>query len=278
MKNMRLSFKGSLLTGGVLLGLIVLLGVLAPWVAPHDPLDVDLLNRLAPPSRKYPFGTDHLGRDVLSRLIYGIRTSVLIACAITVTTLCISLPIGLLIGYVRGRVDQLVMRAIDGVLAFPDIILTVAIVGILGPGFVNMTLAIIAVRWAGYVRYIRTLVQKACQEDYVRYARLSGNSHVRVLRRYVLPQVLPQLLVYAVWDIGRVVLMVAGLSFLGLGVQPPKPEWGVMLHDATSYFQVAPHVMIFPGLAIMLFVLACQLLGDRFSEKGAAEWRMGQDR
>lgn len=161
MKKIRLSFQGSLLAGGVLFGLIVLLGLLAPWVAPHDPLQVDLLNRLAPPSRKYPFGTDHLGRDVLSRLIYGIRTSVLIACAITVATLCFSLPIGLLIGYVRGRVDQLIMRGIDGVLAFPDIILTVAIVGILGPGFVNMTLAIIAVRWAGYVRYIRSLVQKS---------------------------------------------------------------------------------------------------------------------
>lgn len=252
----------SLLAGLSFLLLIGLAGFLAPWLAPHDPLLINLSNRLAPPSWSYPFGTDHLGRCILSRVLFGTRVSALVAFLIVVCTLIISLPIGLFTGYIRGRGDHIFMRFIDGTLAIPDIVLTIAIVGVLGPGLVNMTVAIVFVRWAGYVRFIRSLVRNVCQADYILSARMSGNGHVRIIKRYISPKVFPSLLVYSVLDTGKVVLLMAGLSFLGLGTQPPAPEWGVMLHDAVAYFQIAPHTIIFPGLAIMLFVSVCQLIGE----------------
>jgi ABC-type dipeptide/oligopeptide/nickel transport system permease subunit len=156
------------------------------------------------------------------------------------------------------------MRLVDGTFAIPDIVLTIAIIGLLGPGFFNMLLAIIIVRWANYVRFIRSLVLKVGKEDYIFSARMSGNSYIRIMRRHILPVILSPIIVFGALDMGRIVLLIAGLSFLGLGTQPPTPEWGVMLYDATGYFQVAPHVMIFPGFTILLFVLACQLIGDRF--------------
>ncbi|ANY70355.1 nickel ABC transporter permease subunit NikC [Paenibacillus sp. BIHB 4019] len=259
----------SLLLGIGLFAIIVLLGLLAPWLAPHNPLQVNLPNRLLSPSGEYPFGTDHLGRCILSRILYGIRTTVTIAFVILGLSLCISLPIGLLTGYFGGRTDHFFMRLMDGTLAFPDFVLTIAIVGILGPGFTNMIIAIVIVRWANYVRLIRGLVLKVSKEDYLITARMSGNTHLRIMRRYILPQIAAPIAVFSTLDIGKIVLLIAGLSFLGLGVQPPTPEWGVMLHDATRYFQLAPHVMIFPGLAIVSFVLSCQLIGDRFKEQNA---------
>lgn len=266
MKNVIHSLNRGVIAGGSLLIFIILIGLLAPWVSPHDPLDINLSNRLSFPSWEYPFGTDHLGRCVLSRVFFGIRISVVSAFVIMIFTLIISLPIGLLTGYLRGRTDHTFMRVIDGTLAIPDIVLTITIVGVLGPGFVNMIIAITMVRWANYVRLIRSLVFKVCKEDYILSARMSGNSHLRILKRYVLPEIISSLVVFGALDMGKIVLLIAGLSFLGLGAQPPSPEWGVMLHDATSYFQIAPHVMIFPGLAILLFVLACQLISDRFSK------------
>jgi ABC-type dipeptide/oligopeptide/nickel transport system permease subunit len=179
----------------------------------------------------------------------------------------VSLPIALFIGYFRGRVDYVVMRFIDVTLAIPDMVLTITIVGILGPSLLNMIMAILIVRWTSYVRLIRSLVMKACEEDYILSARMSGNAHFRIMRRYIFPVILPNLVLFGTLDMGKIVLFIAALSFLGLGTQPPTPEWGSMLHDATSYFQVAPFVMIFPGMAIFLFILACQLIGDQNSVK-----------
>jgi len=273
MKKVPYSLNISLIMGVGLLIVIVLMGLFAPWVSPHDPLTVNLSNRLSSPSWEYPFGTDHLGRCVLSRIIYGIRVSVACAFLIMMFTFMISLPIGLLTGYWRGRADHLIMRLIDGTLAIPDVVLTIAIVGVLGPGFFNMMIAVIIVRWANYVRIIRSLVFKSCEEDYMLSARMSGNSHLRIMRRYVLPGILPSLVVFGALDTGKIVLLMAGLSFLGLGTQPPIPEWGVMLHDATAYFQIAPHVMVFPGLAILFFVSACQLISERFKKLNAAVFK-----
>lgn len=270
MKKAPYSLNISLMMGIGLLIIIILIGLFAPWVSPHDPLAVNLSNRLSVPSREYPFGTDHLGRCILSRLIYGIRVSVAFAFLIMIFTFLISLPIGLLTGYWRGRADHLFMRLIDGTLAIPDIVLTIAIVGVLGPGFFNMMIAIIMVRWANYVRLIRSLVLKCCEEDYMLSARMSGNSHLRIMRRYVLPTIFSPLVIFGALDMGKVVLLMAGLSFLGLGTQPPTPEWGAMLHDATAYFQIAPHVMIFPGLAILFFVLSCQLISERLRQSNAS--------
>lgn len=256
----------SLIIGVIILLFIFFLGIFAPWISPHDPLAVHLTDRLQPPSWTYPFGTDHLGRCILSRIIYGVRISVTAAIVIMLLTLFISIPIALITGYVRGRTDHLLMRVIDSTLAIPDIVLTIAIVGLLGPSLVNMILAIVLVRWASYVRFIRSLVIKICKEDYLLSARMAGNSHFRILKRYILPQIIIPILIFSALDMGKIVLNIAGLSFLGLGSQPPTPEWGAMLNDATAYFQIAPHVMIFPGLAIVLFVLACQILSERFSK------------
>ncbi|GAE36106.1 ABC transporter permease [Halalkalibacter akibai] len=155
------------------------------------------------------------------------------------------------------------MRMVDGTLALPDMILTIAIVGILGPGYFHMILAIVIVRWANYVRFIRSLVLKTTKEEFILTARISGNSHGRILKNYIFPFIASPILIFGALDMGRIVLLLSGISFLGLGAQPPTPEWGVMLHDATAYFQIAPHVMIFPGLAIATFVLGCQLISER---------------
>ncbi|WP_372459115.1 nickel transporter permease [Alkalihalobacillus deserti] len=249
--------------GVTLLILLILVGLLAPWLSPHDPLAINLVNRLSSPNWNYLFGTDHLGRCILSRIMYGIRTTIATAFLIMLFTLLISLPIGLITGYIRGRSDHFLMRIVDGTLALPDIVLMIAIVGILGPGFFHMIVAIVLVRWANYVRFIRSLVLKIGNEDYIRTARISGNSHINILKHYISPFIFPPIIVFGALDMGRIVLLIAGLSFLGLGAQPPTPEWGVMLHDATAYFQIAPHMMIFPGLAIMFFVLTCQLISER---------------
>ncbi|GAA3325994.1 hypothetical protein GCM10020331_060120 [Ectobacillus funiculus] len=184
-------------------------------------------------------------------------------------TLLISLPIGLLTGYLRGRTDYFFMRMVDSTLAIPDIVLTIAIVGILGPGLFHLILAIIIVRWANYVRFIRSLVLNICQEEYILSAQMSGNSRMRIMRRYILPQIVsPVVIFFGALDMGRIVLLIAGLSFLGLGPQPPTPEWGVMLRDATAYFQLAPHVMIFFQVwPFCFFVLCCQLISEPYQKK-----------
>ncbi|WP_232725492.1 ABC transporter permease [Bacillus sp. FJAT-44742] len=263
--------KGSTWVGVTGIIFILLAGLFAPGIAPHDPLAVDTTNRLMSPNLAYPFGTDHLGRCVLSRIIYGIRVTVIASFCIMFFTITVSLPIALVTGYIRGKTDHMFMRLIDGILAVPDFVLTLAIIGMLGPSLMNMVIAIVMVRWAEYVRFIRSLVLKEEREDYILYSRMMGNSLLRVLFRYILPQISSRVLVFAALDLGRIVLLVAGLSFLGVGVQPPIPEWGVMLKDATAYFQVAPHLMIFPGIAVVLFVLICQLFSDRFSESGMKE-------
>ncbi|WP_319005802.1 ABC transporter permease subunit [Metabacillus niabensis] len=248
--------------GGILVG-FCLLGLFAPWIAPHDPIAINLAARLQSSSWVYPFGTDHLGRCILSRIIFGVRISVTSALIIMFFTMLISVPIALLTGYVRGRTDHFIMRIIDSTLAIPDIVLTIAIVGLLGPGLVNMLFAIVVVRWASYVRFIRSLVVKISQENYILSARMAGNTHFRILKRYILPQIGMPIMVFSALDMGKIVLNIAGLSFLGLGTQPPTPDWGAMLNDAIDYFQSSPHVMFFPGLSIVLFVLACQLVSEK---------------
>ncbi|ERN51428.1 ABC transporter permease subunit [Alkalihalophilus marmarensis] len=250
---------------------LVIVGLLAPWIVPHDPLFINLDNRLAPPGFTYLFGTDHLGRCIFSRIIYGIRVTVFAASIIMVITVMISLPLSLITGYLRGSTDNLFMRVIDGMYAIPDFVLTLAIVGMLGPSFINMIIAIVIVRWTDYVRLFRSFVIKASKEDYIAYARIAGNSHIRILSMYILPHIFPMVLVYAALDVGRIVLLISGLSFLGVGAQPPMPEWGVMLQDATGYFQVAPHVMLFPGLAIVFFVYLSQLVSNQFQNSTAKE-------
>ncbi len=250
------------LLGLAVIAVMVAVGFLAPYLAPNDPEKVVLTQKLAPPSAAYPLGTDHLGRCLLSRLIYGTRVSLSTAAIALATIMLISIPVGTAAGYVGGWVDNLIMRIIDVLLAFPGLILALVIAGMLGPGLLNVMIAIASVWWVGYARVIRGIVLSIKEKEFVLAARSSGTSHFGIIVRHILPHVLSPVIVLATLDMGSLILAIAGLSFLGLGAQPPTPEWGAMLNDGRPYMQVAPQLMIYPGLAIMTVVLAFNLLGD----------------
>lgn len=258
----RLSKDKLALLGLVIASLIILVGIFAPYLMPNDPVRVSLDQRLAPPSSSYPLGTDHLGRCLLSRLIYGTRVSLSTAAIALSVIMLISIPVGTIAGYMGGWVDNLLMRLVDILLAFPSLILALVIAGMLGPGLINVMLAVSAVGWVGYARVIRGLVLSVKEKEYVMAARACGTPEWAIVIRHILPNVLSPVIVLATLDIGSLVLSISGLSFLGLGAQPPTPEWGSMLNDGRPYMQVAPQLMIYPGVAIMTVVLAFNLLGD----------------
>lgn len=242
--------------------LIVGAGLLAPWVAQHDPLQVAIGNRLAAPSRAFLLGTDFLGRCILSRLIYGVRYTLSAAALSLLSIMIISIPVGMLSGYFGGWLDNLLMRIVDVFLAFPYMILSIVIAGMLGPGLVNVMLSVAAVWWVNYARVIRGIVLSVKEKEFVLAARASGTPEILIIIRHILPNVLSVIVVLATLDMGKLVLIISGLSFLGLGAQPPTPEWGEMLNEGRPYLQIAPQIMLFPGLAIMLTVLGFNLLGD----------------
>lgn len=250
------------LLGLVIVSLVILVGIFAPYLMPNDPVKVSLDQRLAPPSAAYPLGTDHLGRCLLSRLIFGTRVSLSTAAVALFAIMLISIPVGTVAGYVGGWVDNLLMRLVDILLAFPSLILALVIAGMLGPGLLNVMLAVSAVGWVGYARMIRGLVLSVKEKEYIMAARASGTPEWVIVIRHILPNVLSPVIVLATLDIGSLVLSISGLSFLGLGAQPPTPEWGSMLNDGRSYMQVAPQLMVCPGMAIMIVVSAFNLLGD----------------
>ncbi|WP_223226047.1 nickel transporter permease [Sporomusa sp. GT1] len=248
-------------------GLLILLvfagmALTAPYLSLHDPLAVQLGARLQNPSAQYPFGTDHLGRCIFSRVVYGAQVSLAAAGIVLASVLVISLPVGMFSGYTGGMADQIFMRIVDTILAFPLLILALAIAGFLGAGLVNVMLALAAVWWVSYARIVRGLTLAAKEKDFVMAARAAGTKTIPILYQHILPHVLGTVIVLATLDMGKLIMAVAGLSFLGLGAQPPTPEWGSMLNDGRPYFQAAPHVMLFPGLAIATVVLSCNLFGD----------------
>ncbi len=248
-------------------GLLILLvfagmALTAPYLSLHDPLAVQLGARLQNPSAQYPFGTDHLGRCIFSRVVYGAQVSLAAAGIVLASVLIISLPVGMFSGYTGGMADQIFMRIVDTILAFPLLILALAIAGFLGAGLVNVMLALAAVWWVSYARIVRGLTLAAKEKDFVMAARAAGTKTIPILYQHILPHVLGTVIVLATLDMGKLIMAVAGLSFLGLGAQPPTPEWGSILNDGRPYFQAAPHVMLFPGLAIATVVLSCNLFGD----------------
>ncbi|HML32929.1 nickel transporter permease [Sporomusa sphaeroides] len=248
-------------------GLLILLvfagmALTAPYLSLHDPLAVQLGARLQNPSAQYPFGTDHLGRCIFSRVVYGAQVSLAAAGIVLASVLIISLPVGMFSGYTGGMADQIFMRIVDTILAFPLLILALAIAGFLGAGLVNVMLALAAVWWVSYARIVRGLTLAAKEKDFVMAARAAGTKTIPILYQHILPHVLGTVIVLATLDMGKLIMAVAGLSFLGLGAQPPTPEWGSMLNDGRPYFQAAPHVMLFPGLTIATVVLSCNLFGD----------------
>ncbi|MFN0094115.1 MAG: ABC transporter permease [Dehalococcoidia bacterium] len=250
------------LAGATLVALVLFAAVAGPWIAPASPVDGDLAARHLGPSWGHPLGTDFLGRDQLARVLFGARTSVLVAILVMAVTVTISVTVGVVAGYFGGFIDALLMRIVDIVLAFPSLILALAVAGFLGPGLRNAVIALCAVWWAGFARVIRGQVLVVRASDYIEGATAIGAGHARIVLRHVLPNITSPVSVLATLDVGQVILALAGLSFLGLGIQPPAAEWGRMIFDAKPYMERQPLEMAVPGAAIALSVLAFNLLGD----------------
>jgi nickel transport system permease protein len=244
------------------LGLILSVAILAPWLAPHDPAEVDLEKKLLDPSLAHPLGTDHLGRDILSRLMYGARVSIGAVLAIVLSILALGFTVGTAAGYWGGWIDSLLMRFCDVFLTFPTFILAMFMVGVLGTGLTNVILAIVLTHWAWYARIIRGLILSLKNREYVLAARVAGTPRLRIVLRHLLPPVVAQLVILATLDMGHMILHVSGLSFLGLGVQPPTPEWGVMINDARQFIWTKPQLLMDPGLMIFLTVMAFNIPSD----------------
>jgi peptide/nickel transport system permease protein len=248
--------------GAVLVGWFALATVFGPLASPHDPNAVDVLDRFAGLSLAHPLGTDNLGRDLLSRLLNGARTSV-VATVIAATGIAtLGLLLGSIAGYVGGLVDLLISRVMDILLAFPTFLLALAVTGVLGPSLPNVIIAVVAVWWAGYARITRGAVLAERQKPYVEAARATGTREWRILARHMLPNIVAPLVVLTTLDMGAILLGIAGLSFLGLGVRPPTPEWGSMLAEGKTYIGVSPAMTLLPGTCIFLLVLGFNLLGD----------------
>lgn len=240
----------------------IVLAVFAPVLAPHDPSEVSLVRKLMPPDSSYPLGTDHLGRCILSRLMYGARVSLGAAFAVMSVTLAISTVAGAAAGFAGGRIDAVIMRICDIFLAFPSLILALALVGFMGPGLPNVVLALALSQWAWYARMIRGMVLSLKERNYVLAAKVAGTRPATIITRHILPNILPQIAVLATLDVGWVILHIAGMSFLGLGIQPPTPEWGAMINDGRQFLRGYPSLMAYPGIMILSVVMAFNLLGD----------------
>jgi peptide/nickel transport system permease protein len=258
----RLARRPPAVAGAVVVLAFVALGVVAPWVAPADPIRADWGNIRKAPSWAHPFGTDDLGRDTLSRVIWGTRISMRAGVLSILFAMSVGVPAGLISGFYRGAVDQVVMRLTDAWLSFPFLILAIGLVTILGPSLTNATLAIGLGATPTYIRLTRGLVLATREEDYVQGARAVGAGDVRVMARYILPNIVSSILVQATISIPAAIIAEAVLSFLGLGVQPPDPSWGTMLNTAQQFLESAPWMAWWPGLAIFLLALSFNLAGD----------------
>ena len=248
--------------GLALVVLVLLVALLAPWIAPQDPDLQDLARRLEGPSRDHLLGLDELGRDVLSRLIYGARVSVSVGLAVVLLSGIVGTAIGSVGGYFGGRLDTLLMRVTDVFLAFPGILLAVALVAVLGPALEHVVLALVTIGWVGYARLVRGQVLQIREQDFVVAARAQGVHATRILMRHVLPNVLPTLVVQASLGMAAAILAEASLSFLGLGIQPPTSSWGAMINAGRSHLLDAPYLTIVPGVAILITVMGLNFLGD----------------
>jgi peptide/nickel transport system permease protein len=265
------------IAGLVIAGAWIFIAIFAPWLAPHDPLAQNATS-FVPPSWGHFFGTDELGRDVFSRVLYGARLSIPLALLLVTLALLIGGTLGAIAGYYGGIVDGFVMRSADLVFAFPAIILAMVVTAALGPTVRNAVLALVIVSWPSYARVVRGLVLSVGQAEYVQSARLLGKSARRTLVRDILPNVFGPVLVLATLDLGNAVLLLSGLSFLGLGAQPPQPEWGAGVAEGTQYFQYW-WIGTFPGLAIFTVVLAFNFLGDSLRDAldPQSSWSQGGD-
>lgn len=240
----------------------VFLGVFAPYIAPYDPSAQDLPSKLQLPSRQYIMGTDNLGRDIFSRVVYGARNTLGGATIALIILTTIGVVIGGVAGFTGGAVDLVLMRITDAMLSFPYLVLALGLAAAFSPSLLTVILAISITWWGHFARVVRGMVLSIRENVYIEAAHALGVGKFRILTRHILPNVITPILVLATVDLGLVILAVAALSYLGLGIQPPEPEWGMMLNEARLYMFIAPHIMIFPGLLIFITVLASNLLGD----------------
>ncbi len=248
--------------GSCILALLLLIGLAAPWLAPHDPLRTDLAHRLEPPSLAYPLGTDHLGRCELSRLMFGTRISLWVGLAASLLSLAMGLLAGVASGLGKWWLEAPLRGVLDIALAFPGLLLALVLVGAMGPSALSLVLGIAGSVWPWWGRLVRGLVMSAKQSEFVMGGRVVGVEGLRLVRHYILPQVLPPLLVAISLKTAWVILATAGLGYLGLGVQPPTPEWGAMLQESRMYLTRAPWLMLAPGAAVTAAVLGFNLLAE----------------
>jgi peptide/nickel transport system permease protein len=249
--------------GIALLALFVICAIFAPWLAPQDPARLDLTGRLMTPSVAHWFGTDELGRDILSRTLYGARISMVVAVSVVGLSLAVGLVLGCLAGFYGGWTDTVVnVYVTNAFLALPGILLAIAFVAFLGPGLLNLILALAISGWVGYARLVRAQVMAVKEREFVEAARALGASDLRVICRHILPNILQPLIVQAAIGMAGAVLAEATLSFLGLGIPAPAASWGSMLNDARSHLFDSPHLVFFPAMAVMLSVLSFNFIGD----------------
>ncbi|WP_423783960.1 nickel/cobalt ABC transporter permease [Gilliamella apis] len=246
----------------IIITTIVILGILAPYISPYDPNKVRIVRKYAAMSSQHWLGCDHLGRDILSRLLYGIRSTLFLSLLTMIITIVVGSLIGLISGYQRGKLDECIMRLCDIMLSFPSQVMILAIVGVLGVGIENVIIANIVVKWAWYSRMIRSSVIKYSRKNYILFSRAIGAPHSFIICRHLLPNVMSELVILATLDTGWVILNISALSFIGLGVQAPTAEWGLMLSEAKNVMTQHPMQMVFPGIAILIVVAAFNMLGD----------------
>ncbi|MFD6441261.1 nickel transporter permease [Peribacillus sp. NPDC060186] len=250
----------------MIISFLTVLALFAPFLAPNDPNLIDIVQKLQGPSSQFPLGTDHLGRCILSRLIYGTRTSLGTAFLVIVLMMIISIPLGIYAGFIGGKVDYLFMRMCDILMAFPSFLLSLALIGILGPSLGNLILAMVLVQWVSYARVIRGMVLSVKEQNFVLAAKICGTPRRVIVIKHILPAIISQVVVLIFMDIGGVILAISGLSFLGLGIQPPEAEWGMMINDSKPFFRETPSLMLYPGLMIFIVVFAFNLFGEALRE------------
>lgn len=248
--------------GMIIISILFMTAIFADFISPYHTDVVSLKEKLMPPSLQHPMGTDQLGRDVLSRVIYGTRTTFELSIMVVAFTATLGVFVGIISGYYRGIIDEILMRLIDVLLAFPSIILALVVVGALGPGIFNTVFAVSLVGWLYYARVARASTLSIREKEYVEGARAIGCTDSYICLRYILPNCLPPIIVLITLNLGSVILTIAALGYLGMGAQPPTPEWGTMLNEGREYLRDCPWLSVFPGLMIMIAVLAFNFIGD----------------
>ena len=255
------------LVGAALLLVLLVVAAGAERIAPYDPTTQVLAENLAPPSARHVLGQDKLGRDILARIVYGTRVSLAVGVVTVAVSLAIGATIGALAGFAGGWVDEILMRAVDVLLAFPGLLLAIALTAVLGPSLRNVVVALCLLGWTGFARVARGEIVRLREREFVEAARALGVPERRILIRHLVPLLATPLLVQATFGMAAAIVAEASLSFLGLGAQPPTPSWGAMLNDGRAFVLVAPHLTIFPGLAILVTVLALNFLGDALRDR-----------